>query len=135
MRTLLNLTVANVKSLVRDRAALFWTIFFPIMFVFLFGAIFGGSSDTRISVGYVDEDGTPASAGIRQAFAGVTLFKLSDGSLAWTSADLVKMRGHLLTSPLLLNDKILVTPYLGDNLIVGYTTEGGPTSLAWKPSK
>ena len=81
MRTLLNLTVANVKSLVRDRAALFWTIFFPIMFVFLFGAIFGGSSDTRIQVGYVDQDGTPASAGIRQAFAGVTLFELSDGSL------------------------------------------------------
>lgn len=61
--------------------------------------------------------------------------KLSDGALAWTSADLVKMRGHILTSPLVLNDKILVTPYLGDNLIVGYTTEGGPTSLAWKPSK
>jgi ABC-2 type transport system permease protein len=81
MRTLLNLTVANVKSLTRDRAALFWTIFFPIMFVFLFGAIFGGSSDTRISVAYVDQDGTPASAGVRQAFASVTLFKLQDGTL------------------------------------------------------
>ena len=45
MNTLLRLTVANVKSLMRDRAALFWTIFFPIMFVFLFGWIFGGSGD------------------------------------------------------------------------------------------
>jgi ABC-2 type transport system permease protein len=81
VRTLLNLTVANVRSLVRDRAALFWTIFFPIMFVFLFGAIFGGSSDTRITVGYVDQDATPASAGLRQAFAGVALFKLQDGTL------------------------------------------------------
>lgn len=61
--------------------------------------------------------------------------RLSDGALAWTSADLVKMRGHLLTSPLLLNDNILVTPHLGDNLIAGFTTDGGPTSLAWKPSK
>ena len=81
MRTLWSLTVANVRSLVRDRAALFWTIFFPIMFVFLFGAIFGGSSDTRISVGYVDQDGTAASAGLRGAFSSVTLLNLHDGSL------------------------------------------------------
>jgi len=57
MGTLLGLTVANVKSLARDRAALFWTIFFPIMFVFLFGWIFGGNGDTKISVGLVDQDG------------------------------------------------------------------------------
>jgi ABC-2 type transport system permease protein len=81
MRTLFALTLANVRSLVRDRAALFWTIFFPIMFVFLFGSIFGGSSDTRISVGYVDQDGTAASAGLRQAFGSVTLLNLRDGSL------------------------------------------------------
>jgi ABC-2 type transport system permease protein len=81
MRTLLSLTVANVKSLVRDRAALFWTIFFPIMFVFLFGWIFGGNGDTKISVGYVDQDGTPASAGLRQAFASVPLLTLHDGTL------------------------------------------------------
>ena len=81
MGTLLKLTVANVKSLVRDRAALFWTIFFPIMFVFLFGWIFGGSGDTKISVGFVDQDGTPASAGLQQAFASVPLLTLRDGSL------------------------------------------------------
>ena len=81
MNTLLRLTVANVKSLMRDRAALFWTIFFPIMFVFLFGWIFGGSGDTKISVGYVDQDGTPASVGLRQAFASVPLLTLQDGSL------------------------------------------------------
>ena len=82
MRTLLGLTVANVKSLSRDRAALFWTIFFPIMFVFLFGWIFGGAGgDTRIAVGYVDQDGSPASAGLHQAFGSVQLFTLHDGTL------------------------------------------------------
>ena len=81
MGTLLSLTVANVKSLVRDRAALFWTIFFPIMFVFLFGWIFGGSGDAKISVGLVDLDGTPASSGLRQALASVPLLSLHDGSL------------------------------------------------------
>ena len=81
MGTLLSLTVANVKSLVRDRAALFWTIFFPIMFVFLFGWIFGGSGSAKISVGVVDQDGTPASSGLRQAFASVPLLNLHDGTL------------------------------------------------------
>jgi ABC-2 type transport system permease protein len=81
MGTLLSLTVANVKSLVRDRAALFWTIFFPIMFVFLFGWIFGGSGGAKISVGFVDQDGTPASGALRQAFASVSLLSLHDGSL------------------------------------------------------
>jgi ABC-2 type transport system permease protein len=79
--TLLSLTVANVKSLVRDRAALFWTIFFPIMFVFLFGWIFGGSGNATISVGVVDQDGTAASGGLRQAFASVPLLTLHDGTL------------------------------------------------------
>jgi ABC-2 type transport system permease protein len=79
--TLLSLTVANVKSLVRDRAALFWTIFFPIMFVFLFGWIFGGSGNATISVGIVDQDGTAASGGLRQAFASVPLLTLHDGTL------------------------------------------------------
>ena len=81
MGTLLSLTVANVKSLVRDRAALFWTIFFPIMFVFLFGWIFGGSGNATISVGVVDQDGTAASGGLRQAFASVPLLTLHEGTL------------------------------------------------------
>jgi ABC-2 type transport system permease protein len=81
MKTLLVLTVANIRSLVRDRAALFWTIFFPIMFVFLFGWIFGGSSDTKIAVGFVDQDGTAASAQVRQAFSNVSILSFQDGKL------------------------------------------------------
>jgi len=81
MNTLLLLTVANVRSLVRDRAALFWTIVFPVMFVFLFGWIFGGSGDTRISVGFVDQDGTQVSSGIQQAFGNVDLVVLKTGTL------------------------------------------------------
>ena len=36
------LTVANIKSFLRNRAALFWTFAFPIIFVILFGSIFSG---------------------------------------------------------------------------------------------
>ena len=82
MKTLLGLTVANLKGLTRDRAALFWTFFFPIMFVLLFGVLFSGSGDSKVTVGFVDQDGTSASAQVRASFAGVsTLLKLQDGSL------------------------------------------------------
>src|ERR1035437_7840895 len=81
MKTLLGLTVANLKGLTRDRAALFWTFFFPVMFVLLFGVIFSGSSNSKVSVGWVDQDGTTASAGLRQAFAAVPLLTLRDGTL------------------------------------------------------
>jgi ABC-2 type transport system permease protein len=79
--TLKLLTIANVKSLVRDRAALFWTLVFPVMFVFLFGWIFGGSGDTKISVGIVDEDMTVVSQQLTSAFSDVELISLKPGNL------------------------------------------------------
>ena len=42
MRGLLPLTIANIKSFYRNRAALFWTLAFPVIFIVLFGAIFSG---------------------------------------------------------------------------------------------
>ncbi len=81
MNTLLRLTVANVKSLTRDRAALFWTFFFPVMFVLLFGVLFSGSDNSKVSVGFVDLDNTPTSAAVHQAFSGVPLLDLQVGSL------------------------------------------------------
>jgi ABC-2 type transport system permease protein len=82
METLLRLTVANMKGLVRDRAALFWTFFFPIMFVLLFGVLFSGSGNSKVSVGFVDQDGSPISAQIQKAFEGVQFLSLQTGSLA-----------------------------------------------------
>lgn len=40
MHALVALTVANIKSYVRDRAALFWTLAFPLIFIFMVGFIF-----------------------------------------------------------------------------------------------
>jgi ABC-2 type transport system permease protein len=80
MKTLLLLTVANIKSLTRDKAALFWTFLFPVMFVFLFGAIFSGSGNTKIAIGFVDEDKTMVSAGLKAGFDQVTLFDVRVGT-------------------------------------------------------
>jgi ABC-2 type transport system permease protein len=81
MQTLLTLTVANLRSFTRDRAALFWTLAFPIMFVILFGTIFAGGGSISFKVGWVDQDGTPASAQLRAAFGATKVFELTDGAL------------------------------------------------------
>lgn len=75
------LTVANVKSFYRDRASLFWTFAFPIIFVILFGSIFSGRA-TTFNVGWADEDRTPASEQLRDAFANVSILVLKDADQA-----------------------------------------------------
>ena len=81
MDTLWRLTVANLKGLVRDRAALFWTFFFPIMFVLLFGVLFSGSGDSKVSVGFVNEDNTPVSLQIQQQFEAIPILTIQTCSL------------------------------------------------------
>jgi ABC-2 type transport system permease protein len=61
MRTFVLLTRANLLTFFRDRAALFWALAFPLIFILLFGAIFSGAGTTKSAVGVVDLDGTPAS--------------------------------------------------------------------------
>jgi ABC-2 type transport system permease protein len=60
MRALLALTRANFRSYVRDRAALFWTLAFPLVFIVMFGLIFsaGGS---RLTLAVVSDDASPAA--------------------------------------------------------------------------
>jgi ABC-2 type transport system permease protein len=51
------------------------------MFVFLFGWIFGGSSDSKVAIGFVDQDNTQVSMGLQQSFSQVTLLTIQTGSL------------------------------------------------------
>ena len=79
MRALLHLTVANIKSFTRDRAALFWTVAFPLIFVFLFGSIFSGGNSSR-TIGFADLDVSLASAQLKGAFASAPNVELVDGT-------------------------------------------------------
>jgi ABC-2 type transport system permease protein len=81
MRALATLTTANIRSFMRDRTALFWTLAFPVIFILLFGAIFSGPGNTTYRVGWVDQDTTSASGQLRAAFAQVPLLELVDGPL------------------------------------------------------
>jgi ABC-2 type transport system permease protein len=75
MNALFALTVANIKSYVRDRAALFWTLAFPLIFIFMFGFILqGGGGGSTLA--WVDDDASPASTQLHDAFLASGAVKL-----------------------------------------------------------
>ena len=77
MKALLSLTRANLKSFVRDRAALFWTIAFPVIFIVLFGTLFSGGGSPDYKIGWVDLDSSAESAQLRAAFDGVPVLTIT----------------------------------------------------------
>ena len=62
MRALVQLTLANTREFTRDRAALFWTFAFPLLFILIFGLVFGRDSGTQYEVGLVNEDSSPQAS-------------------------------------------------------------------------
>jgi ABC-2 type transport system permease protein len=50
-----SLTLAGVKGFVRDKATLFFSIVFPLMFLVVFGLIFASSSTSKIKIGVVGD--------------------------------------------------------------------------------
>lgn len=53
--------VADLKEIFRDRQAMFWTFFFPIMFMVLLGLVFGNAQVIDLKIGVVNEDAGLAS--------------------------------------------------------------------------
>ena len=121
MQALLALTVANIRSYTRDRAALFWTLAFPLIFIFMFGLIFQGGTTPGLNIGWADEDGSPAAASLRDTFdslKGVAVVA------ADRDASLASMRDGKV-------DAVIVVP-AGYGAAVapgGAATATGPTSI------
>ncbi len=65
MKVFLPLVGAHLKNIYRDRMSLFWFLGFPILFVFLFGIIFGGMGDSSpLVLGIVFQGGVLEQGGI-----------------------------------------------------------------------
>jgi ABC-2 type transport system permease protein len=120
MQALLALTVANIKSYLRDRAALFWTIAFPLIFIFMFGFIFEEGGQSRLTLGWVDEDRSPAVTQLRDAFAAQAGTDIVEAS---QDDALARMRQGEV-------DAVIVVPAgYGDAIAAGAAGTGGPTPV------
>lgn len=83
MKGFWELVTANLKDIIRDRMSLFWYIGFPLLFILIFGAIFGRDpSGATYHVGLVTAGQSSLNAGIDEAFRATPLFKLHRGTKA-----------------------------------------------------
>src|SRR5690242_6904252 len=120
MSALLALTRANIRSYTRDRAALFWTLAFPLIFIFMFGFIFQGGNQSQLKLGWADQDTSAAAKQLRDAFAAQTGTQVIDAS---KDDALAKMRQGDV-------DAVIVVPAgYGDGVTAGAAGSGGPTSI------
>ena len=121
MNALFTLTAANIRSYVRDRAALFWAFAFPLLFIFMFGFIFQGGGTPGLSLGWVDNDGSGAAKQLQAAFDDQTGIELT---VTDESDALERMRQGKV-------DAVIEIP-AGYGAAIGAAASGsgGPTSIA-----
>ncbi len=78
MGQVLGYTVLLLRAYARDRTALFFGFFFPLLFMVLFGVLnFGGS--VRVNLGVVDEAKNDQSASFIATLSKIETFKLTSG--------------------------------------------------------
>jgi ABC-2 type transport system permease protein len=78
MSTIATLYVANVKEFIRDRAALFWTFAFPLIFIVLFGLIYSNNGSVTFNVVLIDQDHSAASQRLIGIFQHQSIFKIKN---------------------------------------------------------
>ena len=93
MIRIFDITLKDLMQILRDRKTFLFLLIMPIGFTLLFGLAFGGSgktSDPRLPVGYLDQDGGSLSADLKGLLAGSTVIRL-DEDTSRTPADLDKL--------------------------------------------
>ncbi|RLE30091.1 ABC transporter permease [Candidatus Acetothermia bacterium] len=90
MKAYLALLYAVTKQFYRDRMALFWMFAFPVLFVLLFGFVFGGSDELHLRLGVVAPAGDPVATGLLAGLEGLPMVEVSHGDL---SAELSALEG------------------------------------------
>src|SRR5438105_11346861 len=86
MRAYTNLVRAGLRSFFRERQQVFWSFFFPLFFIVIFGTIFsraGDQSDMKFKIGLVaPKDLPPQVAWAPEVFRSkIPVFQTREGSL------------------------------------------------------
>jgi len=84
------LFIANLKMMVRGRQALFWSLFFPLMFTVIFGFFFGGSNTNVGTVALINQSDSELATTLEKTMADSGLFKIQKETDLNTAKDLLK---------------------------------------------
>jgi ABC-2 type transport system permease protein len=88
--------IVNMKRLFRDRTALFFTFLFPLIFLFVFGGIFGKNQSVSFSIAVINKSNSPeAKQFVNQLSHQTKLFKIDKTVKNFSQANEKMGRGAL----------------------------------------
>ncbi|HVV25630.1 MAG TPA: ABC transporter permease [Candidatus Saccharimonadales bacterium] len=87
--------VINMKRLFRDRTALFFTFLFPLIFLFVFGGIFGKNSSTSFNVAVINESHSQFAQQFVKQVNSEKIFKVNHQITDFKQANEQMSRGQL----------------------------------------
>jgi ABC-2 type transport system permease protein len=118
-----SLFVASFKMFVRNRAALFFSLFVPLLIMLIFGVLnFGGT--TSVSLGLVDEAGSAGSHALVAALKATATFDLHPGAREPELAQLKE--GHRDLVLVIPSGYQLAPPTHGSSGLVAYSNRSKP---------
>lgn len=82
MRSLWLLTLGWLRGMVRERSTLFWFFAFPVIFVVIFGLVFGREAVGTYDVGVAVDTSSPVGAALVAALRSVPPFRVHVGTEA-----------------------------------------------------
>ena len=89
MYTTYTLTIASIKMFLRNRQALFFTLFMPFLIMLIFGYI-GFDKPPKIDVGLVTHNPSAETVAFVNQIKNFPIFTIHEGTLADEQADLNK---------------------------------------------
>ena len=101
-QTVITFTKLNTKRFFRDRLAQFFTILFPLIFLFVFGSLNKGSGNVSFHVALINESNTKFASSLAQKLESSRTFKVDK-----TANSLAKAKDKLTKSQV---DGIIVLP-------------------------
>lgn len=84
----------ELKMYLRIPMVMFWIVFFPMLQLFLFGALFGGNALVEMKIGVLDEDGSAASKELAADLASASVLKVHAGTRERLQAELRDQQLH-----------------------------------------
>jgi ABC-2 type transport system permease protein len=79
MNAYFRLTRATLKEILRERSTFFWNFVFPLLFITVFGLIFGNGEAPSFKIGLVSANAGGIAQQIDRAIADVSIFEVHEG--------------------------------------------------------
>lgn len=119
MTRILDIAFKDLLQLTRDFKTFMFLLLMPVLFTFLFGYAFGGfsggESDSRLPVGYLDQDDTWLSQALHDGLADSDVLRLNEnGNRSYPDLELLVANGDLAAA-IIVPDRYSATFLKGKN--------------------